>query len=85
MSTWWAYCRLSQTETCDSRLRHKLLTVELFGSLEEAQVLAEQHRLQYDPRRPNRALGYRTPAAFAATYISPALATPPPPEYNRGR
>lgn len=67
-------------ESFNSRLRHDLLSVELFGSLKEAQVLAEEHRLEYNHRRPHSALGYRTPAAFAATCLPPAPATPPPPE-----
>jgi transposase InsO family protein len=69
-------------ESFNSRLRKELLNVEVFGSLKEAQVLAEQHRLEYNHRRPHSALGYRTPAAFAATCIPPASATPPPPEYT---
>ncbi len=69
-------------ESFNSRLRDELLSVELFGSLKEAQVLAEEHRLEYNHRRPHSALGYRTPAAFAATCLPPAPATPPPPEYT---
>ena len=69
-------------ESFNSRLRNEFLNVEVFGSLKEAQVLAEQHRLEYNHRRPHSALGYRTPAAFAATCIPPASATPPPPEYT---
>jgi len=69
-------------ESFNSRLRNEFLNVEAFGSLKEAQVLAEQHRLEYNHRRPHSALGYRTPAAFAATCIPPAPATPPPPEYK---
>ncbi len=64
-------------ESFNSRLRHELLSVELFGSLQEAQVLAEQHRLEYSHRRPHSALGYRV---FAATRIPPAAS--PPPEYT---
>ena len=69
-------------ESFNSRLRNELLNVEVFGSLKEAQVLAEQHRLEYNHRRPHSALGYRTPAAFAAACIPPAPATPAPPEYK---
>jgi putative transposase len=69
-------------ESFNSRLRNDFLNVEVFGSLKEAQVLAEEHRLEYNHRRPHSALGYRTPAAFAATCIPPASATPPPPEYK---
>ena len=69
-------------ESFNSRVRNEFLNVEAFGSLKEAQVLAEEHRLEYNHRRPHSALGYRTPAAFAATCIPPASATPPPPEYK---
>jgi putative transposase len=69
-------------ESFNSRLRNEFLNVEAFGSLKEAQVLAEQHRREYNHRRPHSALGYRTPAAFAATCIPPASATPSPPEYT---
>ena len=69
-------------ESFNSRLRNDFLNVEVFGSLKEAQVLAEEHRLEYNHRRPHSALGYRTPAAFAATCIPAASATPPPPEYK---
>ena len=63
-------------ESFNGRLRNEFLNVEAFGSLKEAQVLAEQHRLEYNHHRPHSALGYRTPAAFAATCIPPASATP---------
>jgi putative transposase len=69
-------------ESFSSRSRSEFLNVEVFGSLKEAQVLAEQHRLEYNHRRPHSALGYRTPAAFAATCIPPASATPSPQEYT---
>jgi putative transposase len=69
-------------ESFNSRLRNDFLNVEVFGTLKEAQVLAEEHRLEYNHRRPHSALGYRTPAAFAATCIPAASATPPPPEYK---
>jgi putative transposase len=69
-------------ESFNSRLRNDFLNVEVFGSLKEAQVLAEEHRLEYNHRRPHSALGYRTPAAFAATCIPAASATPSPPEYK---
>jgi putative transposase len=70
------------SESFNSRLRNEFLNVEAFGSLKEAQVLAEQHRREYNHRRPHSALGYRTPAAFAATCIPAASATPAPPEYT---
>ena len=56
-----AYC-----ESFNSRLRDELLDRELFGSLQEAKVLAEDYRLEYNHHRPHSSLDYLTPAAFAA-------------------
>ena len=54
------------SETFISRLRDELLDREVFANLKEAQVLAEDHRDHYNHRRPHGALGYLTPAEFAA-------------------
>lgn len=56
-----AYC-----ESFNSRFRDELLNGELFTSLKEAEVLAEDYRLEYNHRRPHSSLDYLTPAAFAA-------------------
>ena len=53
-------------ESFNGRFRDELLNGELFTSLKEAQVLTEDYRLAYNHRRPHSALGYQTPAAFAA-------------------
>ena len=53
-------------ESFNSRFRDELLNGELFTSLKEAKVVTEDHRLEYNHRRPHSALGYLTPAAFAA-------------------
>jgi transposase InsO family protein len=39
---------------------------ELFINLKEAQVLLENYRKHYNHKRPHGALGYLTPAEFAA-------------------
>lgn len=52
-------------ESFNSRFRDELLSRELFGSLAEAQVLAEKYRLEYTHLRPHSSLGYLTPAQFA--------------------
>lgn len=53
-------------ESFNSRFRDELLDRELFTSLMEAKVVTEDHRMEYNHRRPHSSLGYQTPAAFAA-------------------
>jgi len=54
-------------ESFNSRFRDELLNGELFTSVKEAKVVTEDFRLEYNHRRPHSSLGYRTPAAFAAS------------------
>ena len=54
------------SETFISRLRDELLDREVFANLKEAKVLAEDYRDHYNQHRPHGALGYLTPAEFAA-------------------
>jgi transposase InsO family protein len=54
-------------ESFNSKLRDELLSCEEFESLAEAKYLARQWREGYNTRRPHSALGYQTPARFAAT------------------
>jgi len=56
-------------ESFNSKLRDELLECEEFGSLLEARVLAKQWKEQYNTARPHSALGYRTPAEFAASCL----------------
>ena len=44
----------------------------LFDSLTEAKVLVEEYRKHHNERRPHSALGYQTPAEFAAKRASSA-------------
>ena len=53
-------------ESFHGRLRDELLNAELFANLREAKFLAARWRDEYNQRRPHSALGYQTPAAFAA-------------------
>ncbi len=55
------------SESFNGKLRDELLSQELFGSLAEARVLTERFRRHYNESRPHSALGYLSPAAFAAT------------------
>ncbi len=48
-------------ESFNSRLRDEFLNSELFSSVAEAQMLAEQHRMEYNVYRPHSALQGHTP------------------------
>ena len=54
------------SETFIGRLRDELLDGEMFASVKEAKVLAKDYRDHYNNSRPHGALGYLTPAEFAA-------------------
>ena len=55
-------------ESFNSRLRDELLNMWQFDSLLEAQVIIEDHRIDYNNNRPHSALGQQTPAGFAADW-----------------
>ena len=55
------------SETFISRFGDELLKREEFANLLEAKVLVEEYRSHYNCERPHSALGYRTPAEFAAS------------------
>lgn len=65
------------SETFISRLRDELLDRELFVNLKEAQVLLEDYREHYNHHRPHGALGYLTPAEFAAVEALTARSSGP--------
>jgi len=52
-------------ESFNSKLRDELLDREIFTTLEEARVLIEQWRKEYNQVRPHSSLGYRPPAPEA--------------------
>ena len=49
-------------ESFNGKLRDELLNREIFTTMEEAKVLIEQWRREYNQVRPHSALGYRPPA-----------------------
>jgi putative transposase len=55
-------------ESFNGKLRDELHNAEAFETLLEAQVLAEDFRIDYNTNRPHSSLTYRTPAAFAAEW-----------------
>jgi putative transposase len=75
------WCRFSETHTTyiepgspwenpfiesfNGKLRDELLDCEIFESLLEAQVLAEDFRIDYNTCRPHSSLGYLAPVKFA--------------------
>jgi len=52
-------------ESFNGKLRDELLNREVFTTLEEARVLIEQWRREYNQIRPHSTLGYRPPAPEA--------------------
>ena len=70
-------------ESFNGKLRDELLNQEIFLSLEEARWVTDRWRLDYNHHRIHSALNYQTPAAFAATCVLPASATPQPPKHTR--
>lgn len=55
-------------ESFNGKMRDELLNVELFETLFEAKVLAEDFRVEYNTYRPHSALGQQTPTEFAARW-----------------
>ena len=56
--------RVKALERETASFRDELLNVEAFETLLEAQVLAEDFRMEYNTYRPHSALGQLTPAEF---------------------
>ena len=55
-------------ESFMARLRDEFLDRELFESILEVKILAQQFRKEYNEVRPHSGLRYLTPAAFAAEF-----------------
>ena len=63
----WMSSENAYSETFISRFGDELLKREVFSSLLEAKVLVEEYGRHYNHQRPHSALGYLTPAEFAAS------------------
>lgn len=59
-------------ESFNGKLRDECLNEEVLWHERHAQIVVEQWRRHYNEERPHSALGYRTPAAYAA---DPTMAT----------
>jgi putative transposase len=57
-------------ESFNGKLRDELLNREIFTTLEEAKVLIEQWRRDYNQVRPHSSLGYRPPAPEATLSVA---------------
>jgi len=53
-------------ESFNGRFREECLNLHWFSTLEEAQAIIEEWRVDYNEARPHSSLRYQTPAAFAA-------------------
>lgn len=56
-------------ESFNGRFRDEFLNCEVFHSLTEVQVLADDWRIEYNSYRPHGSLGFRTPEAFRAQWL----------------
>jgi transposase InsO family protein len=62
-------------ESFIGKLRDELLNRELFLHTDELKYVVDRWRMDYNHCRPHSALGYMSPAAFAARCIGPDSAT----------
>lgn len=63
-------------ESFHDKLRDEFLNREIFYSLREAQLMAEDWREHYNSERIHSSLGYMTPDEFATCELPPLRATP---------
>jgi putative transposase len=62
-------------ECINGRFRDEILNIELFASVQEARLLAEQHRIEYNTYRPHSALQRRTPLETLQQWSAACLPT----------
>ena len=61
-------------ESFNARLRDEFLNGEIFYNLQEAKILIEAWRRQYNTIRPHSSLGYRPPAPEVLMWPAPPAA-----------
>ena len=67
-------------ESFHDKLRDELLNREIFRNLQEAKVLLEEWRKEYNEQRPHSSLGYMTLVEYRATCgCPPSQPTAEPP------
>jgi putative transposase len=71
-------------ESFNGKLRDEFLNGEIFYTLQEAQVLIESWRQEYNEYRPHRSLGYRPPAPQTTIPVLPVFAPILPAEQVMG-
>ena len=67
-------------ESFNGKFRDEFLNLEILYTLQEAQVLIERWRKEYNTIRPHSSLGYRPPAPEAIRPFSPGSAALHPPK-----
>ena len=67
-------CENGYVESFNGKLRDELLNGELFYTLQEAHIIIERWRRQYNTSRPHSALGYRPPAPETMQFIAQQVA-----------
>ncbi len=67
-------CSLQENRDIRAEMRDELLNRELFDTLDEAKVMAERWRHEYNRIRPHSALGYRPPAPETIEPMPPGFA-----------
>lgn len=76
-------------ERQNGSMRRELLDAYLFGSLNEARIICEEWRRDYNEERPHKALGYLSPVNYRrlweknASSREAALSTPPGEKFNQ--
>ncbi len=64
-------------ESFNGKFRDECLNREVFTSLLEARVIAEDWRREYNEYRPHSSLGYMTPVEFSRLSLPPVAPLPP--------